>query len=184
MLNRACKKLIKAAHAPGTRENHRTHHKAYIRFCNLYKFEPFPADEWQLCQFAQFLADEDKVPQTVQNYVSSVKVMHKVSRIPVPEECYHYSLLDHQSLLTLFKQVDLTQELEAVTWVAVLVGFTLVLRVSNLGPETRAKFDPTKNLTQGGFPGAQGTSSYCDQMVQDVAILQQSSMSSLDDIRD
>ena len=49
-----CHRSIHRGHAPGTRDNHRTHHKAYLRFCNEYMFDPFPADEWRTCQFAQF----------------------------------------------------------------------------------------------------------------------------------
>ena len=66
--------------------------------------------------------------------------------------------ITHQNLLKLFHQVNFAVELEAVVWVAVLVGFTLVLRISNLGPTTRADFNPNRNLTradlqiQNGYP--------------------------------
>ena len=54
--------------------------------------------------------------------------------------------LDHDTLCKLYNYIDFSKELEAVTWVAILVGFNLILRVSNLGPAARKDFDPEKHL--------------------------------------
>ena len=160
-LNQACRQIIEQGYAVGTRINHEVHKKSYLRFCSEYQFDPFPADDWHYCQYAQHLAWEDKVPETINNYVSSVKTFHKLQKYQVPEPGQiHFKLLteglkklcirlvkhaqpiNHNILYSIFLKVDLTSELEAVAWVAVLVGFTMVLRVLNLGPYTRDTFDP------------------------------------------
>ena len=169
-LNMACKKSIRRGNAEGTRANRRIHHNAYMRFCEEYGLVPFPADFWQICQFAQFLSWENKVPDTIENYVSSIRVLHRLGGYHCLEASQiHYRLMidgfkrnnkrprkqaepvDHEVLFQIFEQVDLTEELEAVAWTAVLVGFNLVLRVSNLGPTTRAKFSPDHNLVREDF---------------------------------
>ena len=91
-LNQHCRHNIKYADAAGTRANHRTHYAAYLRFCKEYMFRPFPADEWRYCQFAQFLSAEHKEFGTIQNYCSSVRTLHRLQGLPVPEtDQIHYS---------------------------------------------------------------------------------------------
>ena len=169
-LNQQCVTNIKKARAEGTLANRKTHHKSYIRFCDIVHYEPFPASNWQLVQYAQFLFNENKTPQTINNYVSSIRMLHRLADIQVPDSnCIHYTMLidsfkrqctrpvkqadliNHGTLKILFKQVNLESELEAVGWTSVLVGFNLVLRVSNLGPPSRSKFDPDKNLVRSDF---------------------------------
>ena len=118
-----------------------------------------------MCMFAQHLYRESKKPGTVENYVSSVRVLHRLAELQAPEaNNIHYQMLvnglkreckkplkqatpmDHENLLKIFVHVDFSSELEAVAWVAVLIGFNLVLRVSNLGPLTRTKFNAEQNL--------------------------------------
>ena len=170
-LDQDCIRMITKGRAEGTRANRRTHNNAYLRFCDSYYIKPYPATDWQLVQFVQYLfSEESKTPDTVQNYVSSVRVIHRLAGLPVPDaNQIHYAMLtdgmkrenkrpvrqaeavDHQTLKLIFQQVDLKDELQAVTWTAILVGFNLVLRVSNLGPVARNKFDPDKNLIRGDF---------------------------------
>ena len=164
-LNAACRETIKQGDAEGTRLNRETHERAYKRFCNEYQFKPFPADNWRYCQFAQHLYEQKKVPATCDNYVSSVRTVHKLKGYAVPEvgQIHYKKLSDglkrqnekpvkqaepmtHGKLRKLFKQVDFAKELEAVAWVAVLLAFNLILRVSNIGPKTRKKFDIGKHF--------------------------------------
>ena len=128
-------------------------------------YAPFPANEWRYCQYAQFLAEEEKVLGTVQNYVGTVKVLHKLQGYTTPSPGQiHYKMLSngiksgclkpvkqaepltHDVLLLIFTQVNFADEVQVVTWVAVLVGFSLVLRVSNLGPASRAKFHSAQHF--------------------------------------
>ena len=64
--------------------------------------------------------------------------------------------IGHHNLLSIFQQVNLNNELEVVTWVLLLVGFSLVLRVLNLGPVSRDKFDPEKNFCRSDLVFKQG----------------------------
>ena len=169
-LNRRCVQSIKTGNAEGTRANRRTHARAYQRFCSDFNFDPYPANSWRLVQFAQYLFDEDKRPGTVANYVSSIRILHKLAEMPCPDSAQiHFTMMmngfkrmetrpvkqadpvDHEILLRLFTKVNLAKELEAVAWTAVLTGFNLVLRVSNLGPVSRKKFDPLKHPVRGDF---------------------------------
>ena len=56
--------------------------------------------------------------------------------------------MDHDSLRLLYQQVDFNSELEIVAWVAVLVGFNLILKISNLGPDVRKNFSARKNFVR------------------------------------
>ena len=169
-LNIDCIKNIRTGNSEGTRANRRTHQKAYLHFCKEYVFEPYHTNDWRLVQFAQFLFAEDKTPDTVANYVSSVRVLHRLADIGCPPASQiHFTMLmnglkcrnkhptkqaepmDHTTLKLLFNYVDVSDELEAVAWTAVLTGYYLVLRDSNLGPISRNKFDPEKNLTRADF---------------------------------
>ena len=49
-------------------------------------YEPFPADNWRYCQFAQYLAWEDMVPETVDNYMGTVRVLQRLQNLPVPPQ--------------------------------------------------------------------------------------------------
>ena len=169
-LDQQCIQLVKKGNAEGMVANRRTHHKAYKRFCTEFQFNPFPANNWRQVQFAQFLHNENKRPDTIENYVSSIRVLHRLAGLePLSTDHIHYKLIrncfkrecctpvrqakpiDHDVLSILFRYVNLNDELETVAWTAVLVGYSLVLRVSNLGPPTRNRFDPLKNLVRGDF---------------------------------
>ena len=164
-LNIACRKNVKQGHADGTRTNHRSHHNSYIKFCDEYRFQPYPASNWRYCQYAQYLSNKNRKPGTIHNHISSIKTLHKLQNLKVPDDGQiHYKLItksfekqrlepvkqatpiSHKLMQKLFQQVDLTQELEAVAWTAVLVGFSAMLGVSNLGPRTRKLFDHTKHM--------------------------------------
>ena len=164
-MNAACHATIARGHADGTQANHRTHEKSYMKFCAEYLYEPFPADKWWYVQFGQYLSWQDKCPDTVDNYVSTVRVKHRLKDLPVPEKGQiHYKLfsdglkkadtrivqqagnMTQAILFKLAQVVNFAAELEAVAFTAILIAFSLVLRVSNIGPPSRAKFDPHSHL--------------------------------------
>ena len=174
-LNYTCRCNVKKGNAPGTRANHRTHYNSYLKFCDEYRFNPLPADDWRYCQYAQHLAWENKVPGTIENYVSTVWTVHRLENLYCPGvDQIHYKKLTesfkkqrevpvkqaaamtHEVLMQIFPHVNLDSELEAVTWVSLLVGFCLVLRVSNLAPVSRFKFDHAQNLLRSDLYMKQG----------------------------
>ena len=173
--NQQCQQAIRRADAEGTRHNHRTHYSTYLRFCNEYMYQPFPANEWRYCQFTQFLAQENKQYGTIQNYCSTVHTLHRLDGWQVPQhnQIHFIKMIEnlkknrkqpikqaapmtHEILVDLFPYVDISKEVEAVAWVAVLVGFPLILRVSNLGPPTRVKFNPDKHFVRNDLDNKQG----------------------------
>ena len=162
----ACRTTIKQGRALGTHANHRVHKKADYRFCDKYQYIPFPAEEWRYVQFAQFLADEGKTPDTVNNYVGTIRVMHRMAGLQAPEPSQiHFPWhadglkrgdtrvvrqagpMTHEILRKLQSAVDFTKELHVVAYVAMLVAFAMVLRVSNIGPATRKLFDSVSHPT-------------------------------------
>ena len=94
LLNRVCITSIKKANAIGTKKNYRTHHAAYVRFCNEYQLPLYPAEDWKFCQFAQFLAWEQKIPDTCDNYVGTIRKLHRLAGMKCPDRSQiHYSML-------------------------------------------------------------------------------------------
>ena len=169
-LNEACNQTIRRGSAPGTRQNHLTQQKSYYRFCEEYFYEPFPATDWRYIQYGQYLAWQDKVPDTIDNYVGTVRVMHKLADLPVPPpKQIHFKwfseglrklntkpvrqagAMTHNILRNIHGIVDFTKELHVVTFIALLVAFTMVLRVSNIGPISRKAFDAISHLTRADF---------------------------------
>ena len=164
-----CVRSIRAGNAAGTWANKRTHNTAYESFCTEYMFDPYPSLNWWLVQFAQYLYAEHKKPEMVENYVSSIRTLHRMAGFTKLEaddiffnlmvkglkrQCTHPVKQAHpmtQTVLMLFEKVIFNNELEAVTCTATLVGFNLVLRVSNLGPPTRKDFDPSMNLIRADY---------------------------------
>ena len=170
-----CVRSIRAGNAAGTQANKRTHNTAYEHFCTEYMFDPYPSSNWQLVQFAQYLYAEHKKPETVENYVSSIRTLHRMAGFTKLEagdiffnlmvkglkrQCTHpvkqAQPMTHSVLMLLFEKVNFNNELEAVAWTATLVGFNLVLRVSNLGPPTRKDFDPSMNLIRADYQVTKG----------------------------
>ena len=163
-MNRRCHNTICRANTAGTRQNRATHQKAYLRFCQQHQFNRYPVDDWRLCQFVQHLFAENKKPQTVCNYMSSIRVLQQLAGMQNPVPQIHYRMMvegiekectdpvrqadpiTNEILLKLFPFADCTSEPQAVAWTSLLVGFNLILRISNLGPATRSSFDPHKNL--------------------------------------
>ena len=80
-----------------------------------------------------------QVPQASQiHYAKLFEGLKKQCKEPVKQA----EPMTHDTLRLMFDAVNFADELEAVAWVVTLVGFTLVLRVSNLGPVSRTKFNP------------------------------------------
>ena len=170
ILNKASVTSIRKANAEGTRRNREMHDCGYRRFCDEYDFIPYPIDHWRLVQFSQYLSWQDKRLGTIENYASSLRTLQKLSGFQKldPAQIHYEMLLDslkraddrpvrraetmtNELMIQLFPYVNFAQELEAVTWTALLVGFNLVLRVSNLGAVSRNKFDAKKNLVRSDY---------------------------------
>ena len=98
-LNQRCIRSIKKARAEGTIANRRTHSNVYMRFCDIYYLNPYPASDWQFVQFAQYLFDQEKKPDTVQNYISLIRILHRLAGI----QCRSSDQIHFKMLMDSFK---------------------------------------------------------------------------------
>ena len=123
--------------------------------------------EHTLCLYAQFLAYSFHSARSVRNYLSGIRTLHVLAKVPPP------NLKDIEIRLTLMglnktlakpvKQaqpitpeimidilgfLDLNNRSDLVFWGILVIGFFGMLRKSNLVPDTKDSFDPNKQLTR------------------------------------
>lgn len=163
-------RLLQDAHRPGTHNNLKTQVSIYYKFCDTYNLEALPADTQQLTRFAVYLHMRKLKPETINNYLSGVRTLHGLAglRVPQTESLIHQMVLKGirsrnkipkkqaeaitpQVLKMIFQCVDLSDSLELVAWVAVLIGFHCLLRASNLTARTVSAFNPQENLLRQDF---------------------------------
>ena len=159
----------KKGYQPGSAKNLRTYINRYLDFCIKYKLPPVPAQGLQLRRFAQYLADSPTISaiETIHNYMWGLKTFHKLLDLPPPDTREFLTTLAFRGLkLTLarpvrqaepitqqilhrmFVHVDVNNEEQLVAWVALLFAFHMLLRKSNLVPDTQRLFDPEKQLSR------------------------------------
>lgn len=127
----------------------------------------FPATSWQMVRYARYIANTVTSYETVMNYLSGVRRLHELGGYPVPDA--QDSNLRHlmrairlelahpvkqaepvtpELLRQIYDHVDLRDTQDLVCYTALLVGFYLFLRKSNLVPEGVKEFNPRKQLTR------------------------------------
>lgn len=166
-LDEHCYETMKRSYQPTTLRNLRSQALIYGRFCKFYGFEMFPASAWQLVRYARYIANTVTSYETVANYISGVRKLHRLAGYQVPdanEPNLHHIMralkkeLAHpikqavpvtpKLLQDIYEMVDLTKIYDIVCYTALLVGFYLFLRKSNLVPDSVSSFDPQKQLTR------------------------------------
>ena len=133
---------------------------SYQKFCDRYVLPYFPCDNIQLCRFSQHLSASFDSPDSVGNYMSGIRTclallgqqipdasdrqmkmfMAGLKRI-MPHELKQAEPVTPQLLLKLSKVVKYTDQVEMVSWTALLLGFYMFLRKSNLVPDTMDTFN-------------------------------------------
>ena len=83
-LNKATIRSVRGGNTEGTWNNKNVHVAAYYRFCDSFGYQYFPASDWRYCQFAQYLMWEGKAPGTIDNYVSTIRTMHRLIGLKAP----------------------------------------------------------------------------------------------------
>ncbi len=156
-----------SAYAPSTLKNLQTQHTLYLHFCSFFHIPPLPATAHTLCVYMQFLSRKFRDPAVIQSYVGGVKVLHIWHGYDI-QPFAHVSLtlmirgiarnkrhVPHQSLPftphllhQIHQRVDFHSPLEVTIWTAMLFGFFLMCRKSNLVPDAASRFDPAKQLTR------------------------------------
>ena len=164
-LNREVKLSMKSAYAEGTYKNLRIQWESFLMFCEYYNLNSFPVNVRTLCLYAQFLSRSFKSVQSVRNYLSAVKTLHSLLDLKYPEN----GLMELNLLLRgiarnkqhvprkaspmtpcILKEIhsflNLDIEFDCVMWSLILFMFFLMLRKSNVMPESIKSFDPRKQL--------------------------------------
>lgn len=167
-LDEHCYETMRRSYQPGTLRNIRSQALIYKRFCDFYGFKMFPADAWQLVRYARYIGNTVTSYETVVNYLAGVRRLHELGGFPVPapsepnirhimralkQELAHpirqAEPMTPDMLRAIYDHVELGNHFQLVCYTALLVGFYLFLRKSNLVPENKSSFDPQKQLTRG-----------------------------------
>lgn len=158
--------LARTGPAPGSWSNLVTHSNKYRKFCQLLQIQPFPISEQNLCRYMAFLTFTLTSADSVMNYLSGLRKLHAYARVPMPSFSPYVDtvyagikrLLAHhiqqaepitpQILKRMALLVNRSHPKQVVIFTAIVVGFYLFLRSSNLTCKTQTSFDPRKNLTR------------------------------------
>ena len=143
-----------------TKRNLLSHLNAYQKFCDRYLLHYFPCDNRQLCRFGQTLTKELSSPESIGNYLSGVRTMMALLGLEPPDvkdrqmQMFTAGLkrtMEHtvkqaapmtpQLLARISKVVNYRDKVKVIAWTAMLLGFYMFLRKSNLVPDAMDKFD-------------------------------------------
>lgn len=146
-------------------KNLRSQALIYSRFCEFYGLQVFPADEWQMVRYARYIANTVISYDTVVNYISGVRTLHQLAGFEIVDlsspnlrfmlraikrELAHPVKqavpMTPQLLRELFNHVDLNDLRQIVSYTALLLGFYMFLRKSNLVPDTKGSFNHKEQL--------------------------------------
>ena len=155
--------------ALSSQRNFKTHVSAYVTFCTYYGLNLFPADELQTRQYVQHLSEFHKSVDSSKGYVSSMKSLHEIFGFTPPSTDHLYQLtvngirrdkghvvcqsapVTPQMLADVALMVNTNDGVQLASWVAILAGFYLLFRKSNLVPDTCVTFSPHRQLTRSNF---------------------------------
>ena len=159
----------KRGYQPGSAKNLRTYINRYLDFCIEFKLPPVPANGQQLRRFAQFLADSPSISgiETINNYLWGLRMFHRMLNLPPPDmseflinltlcglkltlaqQIRQAEPMTPELLEKMFLHINLQSEEQLTAWTALVVGFHLLLRKSNLVPDTQGTFDPEKQIAR------------------------------------
>ena len=121
----------------------------------IFDVNPFPVVEWNCVRFATYLSFWLKSVHSIKNYVSGICIINDINGYPTCKRGVIYTnairglrrQLQHQVrqakpmtreiLQQIVRVVDTSDDKQLAIWVAMLFGFNLFLRKSNLVPEQR-----------------------------------------------
>ena len=126
-----------------------------------------PADAETVSLFAQFLARSFKAPQSIMNYVASVKLWHTLLDFDISlfssiefklTKRGLFRIMQHtvrqaspitpEILMSFRQKLNLSNPTDATFWALFLIAFFTMARKSNLVPDSVDKFDPEKQLSR------------------------------------
>ena len=155
--------------AKSSQKNFKTHVNTYVEFCIYFGLPLFPADSLQMRRYLQYLSDFHKSVDSSRSYVTGVRSLHEIFGFPPPPGDHLYQLtvsgirrdkghvvrqamgMTPEILAEMCPLVQLTDPVQFTAWVAILSGFYLLLRKSNLVPDSVPSFSADKQLTRSNF---------------------------------
>ena len=126
----------------------------------------WPVTAHIICLFAQFLSYNLKSPQSINNCVTGVCTLHLLINQPSDLNDFEWRImyrgLKHSMKQTVKQAAPLTplvlaqihtvlnfkKRIDIVLWATLLVGFFIMVRVSNFVPVSAKKWSPIKQLTK------------------------------------
>ena len=168
-LHNLTRKQRHKAFRPGTVSNHKSQFLLYIRFCQHYRLQDIDPTNDTVCMYATYLSKRFVSPQSVCNYMSAVRLLHKYLAIPAPAlDSFDLKLTIRAIKLSMRHTpsqrrpltVDMLRAMCTICdglpasigkmlKVALLFGFCGFLRQSNLAPRQAKQFDPTRHTCRG-----------------------------------
>ena len=156
--------------APSSQRNLKTHINTYVRFCKYYNLDAFPADVLQERRYLQYLSEFHKCVDSSKNYVGGMRSLHELFGFtPPPSDDYLYQMTvsgirrdkDHvvkqaapitpEILVGISQLVNTNDGIEMAAWIGLLSGFYLLLRKSNLVPDSTNLFSGRHQLMRQNF---------------------------------
>lgn len=153
LLKRHQKRSLQQCFGPGTIKNLRHQWKSFIAFTKFFKLKTLPSSHNTLALHSQLLSRTFSSPDSIRNYISGVKTLHKLLQLPTHQFDHPhltYTLLGLQrqlqhlpkraspitlEILSKFHTLlDLSDDTHLVFWALFLTAFFSMARKSNLVP--------------------------------------------------
>lgn len=160
-------KKERQAFAPGTYKNLELQWATFVNFCAFYDLQYAPVDEETLVLFLKFLELNLKAPRSVQNYLSgvqtvqhwlghctkafkSLRVRHMLRAIfrTSQHKVKQAQPITPQLLCKIKASLNMCKSEDCTFFVACVVAFMLMLRKSNLVPDTKNGFTASQQLAR------------------------------------
>lgn len=151
--------------AEGTSKNLVTQWHKFLKFCQTHGLDAWPTSVHMLCLYAQYLSTHFRSVQSILNYLNGVRLLHLFAGVAPPnfndfklkltlkgiKRTKKHAIkqaepITPKILLDMRSMMNLSNPLHVVLWALFLVGFYLMLRKSNLVPDSIQTFDPFKQL--------------------------------------
>ena len=167
-LESAAHKRRRQAFAASTASNHLAQFSTYIQFCTAYNLQDINPSTNTVVLYVEYLAQKFLSHKSVANYISGVRLLHKLLGEPAPA-LYSFDLslmlratrltmttpsqqklpVTPDLLISLCQSCHILGNLGPVIKCALVFGFFAFLRQSNLAPPSAQAFNPRKHTCRG-----------------------------------
>lgn len=166
-LKRRAYKTQTQSHAEGTYNNLLVQWTCYKNFCLFYEMQLLPVLEENLVLYIQFLTEKLKSPSSIKNYVGAirtlsqwvalsvqafdsvrVKMMFRAINRTSTHVVKQAQPLTPKILIAIHNVIRHSDPEEVTFWAALLLSFMLMLRKSNIVPNTLNSFNAQKQLSR------------------------------------